>query len=71
MCSVCVSVFLIYTISVGILCVSQEGLRLADSNYQIYDFQFSQQQSCSLSCSSKCVLLVEKINLIRFSYSQK
>ena len=30
--------FLIYTIYINVLCVSQEGLSLVESNQQIYDF---------------------------------
>ena len=30
--------FLIYTIYISVLCVSQEGLSLVESNQQIYDF---------------------------------
>ena len=37
-CVVCVCVLLIYTISISILCVSQEGFRLVESNQQIYNF---------------------------------
>ena len=36
--SVCGMYFAIYTISINILCISQEGLILAESYRQIYDF---------------------------------
>ena len=62
MCGVCVC-FTIYTISISILCVSQEGLSLAESNQQIHGFQkgeiFEKQRHCgpfvSVSCSFSAI----------------
>ena len=38
-CLVCVCVLFVYTISITIICVSQEGPSLIASNQQIYDLQ--------------------------------
>ena len=53
-CGVCI--LIIYFISITILCVSQERLRLVESNQQIYDFYM-------------CVILKRKLFKASYSFS--